>query len=278
MACPGTDTDVLTRISGRTGSKLRLNVTFYKNGIPTEPFAIRRVDIYRTSVQDENLLAQFPMLYPDETGYPSPVTRDIDEDDNILPGQFSLIWDVPEDLPAPEIYFDVWNYIPEEPEGWDSWSAEEKEAFLDDEDNWKRCCNEFWLQPNSTYCDSDLSTIRLGFEALDVKFHKPEIRNLEVGLMPLPLYDYDYNKIAPILPRLCATLTIFTENCEVLEDFQDIPMDIGLRQGSYRTNPFVLKTKIDTSMLLRGTYLYQIEVELPNGETRVSPRFNLTVG
>ena len=100
--------------------------------------------------------------------------------------------------------------------------------------------------------------------------------------MPLPLYDFDFNVIAPIVPHLTATFTMLTENEELLIDSET--MKIGLRQGSFRTNPFVLQFKFDTSQilstgvpLLKGTYKYRVQINLPNGETRVSPDFSLQI-
>jgi hypothetical protein len=259
------------RVSGRLGSQLDLNITFYKNGVPADPFAIRLVQIYKSSVQQENLIAEFPILDPDETGYPSPLTREYDANNNIKPGVFHLIWDVPtQGIPTPDIFFDVWSYIPEEPD-----SASDLDAVLDDETRWQRCCNEFWLLPDGFYCDSGLTNIRFGFEPIDVKFNQPEVRTLEVGLTPLPLYDFEYNKVAPIIPHLRAFITLRTENCELLVDRE--PMRIGLRQGTYRSNPFVLQYTFDSNRVLKGTYQYQVAVCLPNGESRVSKFFSLQV-
>jgi hypothetical protein len=54
-------------------------------------------------------------------------------------------------------------------------------------------------------------------------------------------------------------------------------MDIGLRQGSYRSNPFVAKYLLDTGRFLSGTYDYFITTQLPDGQTLVSPKYTLTI-
>ncbi len=146
---------------------------------------------------------------------------------------------------------------------------------IDDEDLWSTCCEKFWLYSDGFYCDAGLENIRLGFEPMDEKFLQPEVRTLEVGLMPLPLYDYDYNKIAPILPRIEATFSLMTDNCELLISAE--PMRIGLRDGTFRSNPFTLQYTFDTSRVIKGCYKYQVTLNLPNGETRVSPKFNIQV-
>jgi hypothetical protein len=110
---------------------------------------------------------------------------------------------------------------------------------------------------------------------MDIKFHQPEYRTIEVGMMPLPLYDYDYNKIAPIIPMLTGYFSLYTEGCELLIDQE--PMRIGIRQGTYRTNPFTLQYAFDTRRVLKGSYKYQVSVCLPNGESRTSPKFQLQV-
>ena len=94
-------------------------------------------------------------------------------------------------------------------------------------------------------------------------------------MMPLPLYDFDFNLVAPIIPQLRATIKIETQNNEILVN--DAEMDIGIRQGSYRTNPFTLRYLVNTSDFLKGTYTYRVTVTLPNGETRVSPDFSLQI-
>lgn len=277
MACEGTAPGgPLPRISGRLGSSLDLNITFYKDGIPTDPFAIRKVEIFKSAVQPENLVAEFPILLPNDVDYPSPLSREFDTSSMVKPGIFHLLWDVPATgIPTPDIFFDVWSFIPTDPGVGGGTGITDLETILDDEDLLQKCCNEFWLYPSGFFCDDDLINIRLGFEAIDIKLNKPEIRRIEVGIMPLPLYDFDYNKIAPLIPQLKATFTLRTDNCETLIDNE--PMTIGLRQGTFRSNPFTLRYLFDTSRVLKGNYQYQVSLCLPNGETRVSPTFNLQV-
>lgn len=255
---------ILPRISGRIGQPIDLNVIFYRNGIPTDPYAIIKVQIYHTAVQDENLVAEIPILPPTDPNYPSPLVKALSTGGSQdPPGEFHLLWTPPKaDILVPNIFFDQWSYLPDQFDG-------SNEIPLDDSGYWQQCCNEFWLYPEGFNCDTGLETIQLGFEALDVKLWKPEVKTIQVGLMPLPLYDFDYNKIAPLIPQLQATITIETENCEVL--VQDAPMRIGIRQGTFRSNPFVLQYLFNTSGFLKGSYRYRVTVRLPNGETRVSP-------
>jgi hypothetical protein len=96
-----------------------------------------------------------------------------------------------------------------------------------------------------------------------------------VGLMPLPLYDYDHNLVDPLIPLLEPTISISTQRCELLVD--NAPCRIGLRHGSYRSNPFVIQYDLDTSLFLKGTYQYSIKVTLPDGKSRVSQKFILTI-
>lgn len=267
------------RVSGRTGAAIDLNITFYRNGVPTDPWAVRKVSIYRSAVQPENLIAEFPVISPFESNYPAPLTREQDSSGANKPGIFHLIWDVPaEGIAAPDIFFDVWEFFPTEPSVIPSSvgvTGATGGAVIDDESLMQKCCERFWLYPDSFYCDSGLENIRLGFEPMDDKFMQPEIRTLEVGLMPLPLYDYDYNLIAPIIPNLRAFLTLMTDQCEVL--INNEPMKIGIRQGTFRSNPFTLQYLFDTSRVLKGAYKYQITLQLPNGETRTSPKFSVMV-
>lgn len=257
---------IFPRVSGHVGQPIRLNVTFYQGGIPTDPFAIRKVDIYQSSVRPDNLIAEIPFVLPDDPTYPSPAAQ-IVLGSGFAPGEFELIWDVPSDLVIPNNFFDVWNFIPEDPGS---------SADLDDEDLFLTKCNRFWVFPDAWFADDGLETIKIGFEPLDLKFHQPEIRTLEIGLVPLPLYDFNFNLISPIIPHLTGTISIQTENCEILVDEE--PVSIGLRQGSYRSTPFVLQFKLDTTRFLKGTYRYRVTVKLPNGETRVSAFFRISIG
>jgi hypothetical protein len=247
----------VTRLSGVIGSVVTLDVSFYKNGVLTDPWAIRQIDIYKSSTTEQNRELTILVPEPASSDYPYPVVKD-------STGMFHLDLTVPSDF-AQDAYFDMWRFIAEDP-GTD--------ADLTDEDLWLSKCNRFWLYENSWYVDDGLETIRFAFEPLDIKFKQPEKRYIEIGLMPLPLYDYNYNLIIPQIPNFSATIDIYTTNCELLTHQ---PMSIGLRQGTYRSNPFVLKYLLDTSVYIIGTYKYRVTVDLPNGETRVSDDMYLEI-
>jgi hypothetical protein len=253
------------RISARQGLPVALDVTFFRNGIAQEPFAIRRVDIYRSSVKDENLLTQILFADPGTPEYPAPAERRQDPEGNILPGAFRLLFDVPKSY-SQDIYFDVWRFIAD-PVG----SSED----LDDPDLLICQSNRFFVFPDGWFLDDGLENIRIGFEPLDLKFRRPEKRMLEVGLTPLPLFDFNSNLVMPVLAQLQTFIRVETENCELLVDNE--PCVIGLRMGSFRHSPFVVQFVLDTSRFLIGTYRYQISVRLPNGQTRLSEKFTFTV-
>lgn len=256
----------LPRISAHTGGTVDLKVTFYRNGVPVDPYAIRRIDIYEGSEKPENLVAQIPIVDPTDPDYPSPLIRTLQGTGSPEPGVFTLEYTIPSTFNAPSAYLDVWRFVGSDPgTGGD----------LDDETAWLSQCNKFWVFQDGYYLDDGLVVPRFAFEAMDKAFRKPEIRTLEVGLMPLPLYDYDYNRIAPIIPQLRAFISISTENCELLVD--NAVCRLGVRQGSYRTNPFTVQYQLDTSTFLVGTYVYRITLILPNGETRISDDLRLTI-
>ncbi len=250
----------LNRLSARIGSPVDLNVQFLRNGVLEDPFAIRRVDIYVDKVIEENLLAQILVPDPDETGYPLPIVRS-------SVGTFNLDFDIPCDFQGNRSYFDVWRYIGSEECG--------AGTDLDDESLWQFECNKFFAFPDGFFVDDGTIIPRFGFEPLDFKMFKPEVRTIEVGFMPLPLYDFDYNRIMPLIPQFRPFITIETEKCEVIVPRTEGRM--GCRQGTYRANPFVAQFTLDTSAFLKGTYLYQVHIDLPNGETRVSPRMYMTI-
>jgi hypothetical protein len=182
---------------------------------------------------------------------------------------------VPPDFVAPDVYFDLIYYYPYDPMGQ---GTNPTEGALDDaytQQLLSKCCHRFWVYPDQWFCGDSLQTVRFGFEPLDQKFYQPECRPLEVGLMPLPLYDYNKGLVDPLIPFLSATITIETPHREVL--VSKAPMTIGLRQGSYRTNPWVLKYNLDTSSYLKGTYNYRVLIQLPDGTSRASKSFVFTV-
>jgi hypothetical protein len=270
-----------------------------RGGIATSPYAIRKVEIYKTQVIPSNLISTFVVVDPCDPTYPSPVEYirtntepglcgTEGQEGVIVPGEYRLMLDVPPDIPVPDVYFDVWTYLPTNPcllqeeYGSEAVCLEDTSGCIyPDFDNpivtgmLLQACNKFWVYSDDWDVSDSLTSIRLGFEPLDQKFNQPEVRPLEIGIMPLPLYDYNFNLVAPILPYLTATITIETEFREVL--VTDAPMEIGLRQGSYRSNPYVFRYMVHTDRFLKGTYQYSIVVTLPDGSTRCSKKFILTI-
>lgn len=280
------------RISARRGQIVDLSTTFVHGGIVTDPYAIRRIEIYRSQITPHNLVETIDVVDPCDPSYPSPISRvaeatDIgdcgtipDTSELVLPGQYIYEYMVPIDAVVPDIYYDVWYYYPVNPcttvlgtdctDGSDGTCA----SNIDDElysGLLLSSCNRFWVYPDNWFVSDGLQTVRYHFEPLDQKFFTPEARPLEVGIMPLPLYDYNFNLAVPIIPYLSATIRVETKHCELVID--DEPMTIGLRQGSYRSNPYVLQWNLDTSRFLIGTYRYQVKLTLPDGSTRVSGKF-----
>lgn len=291
MACAQL-TGAYPRISARRGSVVDLNVDFRKNGVLTDPYAIRYIEIYKSSAVPHNLVSTVPVVALDDDLYPSPVCRGETEaeegecctapsdDTAIVPGRYHLPYAVPSDFVVPDVYCDVWYYFAENPcgalgtdstdgtEGCDLDSGAYDSMLL-------KCCHRFWIYPEEWFCDDRLQTVRFGFEPLDQKFYTPEVRPLEVGLMPLPLYDYNFNLVNPIIPFLQPVISIETQHNELLVD--RAVCRIGVRQGAYRSNPWVVQYDLDTSDFLIGTYRYFITLMLPDGSTRVSRKFIFSV-
>jgi hypothetical protein len=270
---------------------------FMRGGIATPPYAIRKVDIYKTQILPSNLIASFVVVDPCDPSYPSPIEyirADTEpgpcctdgEIGAIVPGDYRLLLDIPADASVPDTYFDVWSFIPTNPCELEEFAPSctvdtagcVQYPDLDSPEIQGlviQSCGRFWVYSDDWDVQDSLTSIRLGFEPLDQKFNQPEIRPLEIGIMPLPLYDYDFNLVAPILPQLQGTITIETINNELLVD--NFPLTIGLRQGSYRSNPYVFRYTLDTSKFLKGTYSYSIKAILPDGSTRCSKKFVLTI-
>lgn len=283
----------MARISVNCGTPTELDVTFYQNGVPTDPFAIRRVEIYQTSVKSENLIEIIPFTEFCDPLYPSPASQVPDTTIGtcgteitgaVEPGKFTLSYTLPCDIPLPNIFYDVWCYFPTDPRPNPSLCGSEctsepdiTACDLDQyEDQIVCCCHRFWGYPQNAFCSDSIATnIEIGFEPLSQRFRSPERRYLEVGMMPLPLYDYEFNAVSAILPKIVASITIKTSREELLVD--RAPMTIGLRQGSYRSNPYVLKYLVNTTDFIKGTYKYRVEAQIPDGTSRVSGDFILVV-
>lgn len=268
--------NIYKRISGRVGNKLALNMTFLRNGIPTKPYAIRTVKIYQQSIEDTNLLMEVPFVDPDSPDYPHPAIEvespciDPDDPTSDEGGSYKLIVDIPCDFPVPNLFLDAWHFIP------DINCLDEVTAIdLDDESLWQVRCGKFWVYPDGWYADDNLMVPQLGFEPLNVQFRSGEVKWMEVGVMPLPLYDANYCQIMPMIPYLQPSISITTRNCETIVSNEE--MEIGLRQGAYRTNPYVFKYLLDTNKFIMGTYNYQITVKLPDCQTIVSPKYTFTI-
>lgn len=290
MACDQL-TNAFPRISARRGQVVDLNVDFLNNGVLTDPYAIRRVEIYKGSVVPHNLVTTVTVIDKDNVLYPSPLCQDEEATDigdcgtipdtEAIPivGKYHLPFAIPADYEVPDVYFDVWYYFADDPCGDLGTDPTELTGCDIDELTYDslllKCCHRFWVYPDEWFCDDKLQTIRFGFEPLDQRFHTPEVRPLEVGLMPLPLYDYNFNLVNPIIPFLQPTITIETQFCELLVD--NDACRIGIRQGAYRSNPWVIQYDLDTSRFLKGTYRYYLTLTLPNGSTRVSRKFILTI-
>lgn len=272
------------RISARVGQLVDLNVDFLHAGVLADPYAIRYVEIYKTQVLPHNKVAVIPILDPDDVNYPAPVFQEYTMTEegacgteptgpiSMVPGKYHLPFTVPSDFASPDVYFDVWYYYPTNPcesiTGCDLDSSENAAKLL-------KCCHRFWVYPDEWLCSDKLQTIRFGFEPLDQKFFTPEFRPLEVGLMPLPLYDYNFNLVNPMIPFLQPTINVRTQHNGLL--ISDEPCRIGIRQGSYRSNPWVIQYDLDTTRFLKGTYSYNIKLTLPDGTSRVSRQFIFTI-
>ena len=255
-------TEVYNRLSARAGQPVNLNAMVTRNGIPSDPYALRRIDIYFQSVAEENLQAQILFGLPGSTGYPLPAVI-------TSTGEFNVEFIVPTSFQQ-GIYFDVWRFVGDEPEDVSTFD-------FDDEDEWISQCNKLWVFPDGWYLDDGLITPRFAMEPLDNRFSKGTIANLEVSIMPLPLYDYDRSRIGPMIPQISSFITIETDAGEVLSGLEKAPCTIGLRQGTYRSNPYVVQCMLDTSGFLKGTYVYRITLELPNGEVRISEPFRFKI-
>jgi len=258
IGCGG---DYFNRASGRLCKVIRLNVEFYNGGKLSDPYAIREIRIYRKAVDDANLSLVIPIPSFGSDDYPSPVVRE-------KPGVYSLYLEIPGDFVAPSVYVDVWSFISD-------LACLPYPDDIDNPANLQQQCGRFWVYPNDWHLSDKLVVPRLSFEPLDVKFKAGEIRWLEVGVMPLPLYDYDHNLVMPIIPQLCPSIIITTRNNERVAEGN---MEVGLRQGAYRSNPYVFKYLLDTTKMLMGTYDYRIRVLLPDGQMLVSDKFSFTIG
>lgn len=285
MICSSNDlAAAFPRISARRGQVVDLNIDFYQNGVLADPYAIRYVEIYKSSVAPHNLVSTIPVVDLVDDLYPAPVCQESVSSTELAVGKYHLLYSIPDDFVVPDVYMDLWYYFPKNPcellgtDADGTNGTDVTDCDIDDDayaSQLLTCCKRFWVYPNEWFCNDGLQTVRFGFEPLDQRFYYGEHRTLEVGLMPLPLYAYDINLVNPLIPLLEPTITISTQHCEVLVD--NAVCRMGIRQGPYRSNPFVIQYDLDTTLFLRGTYQYSIKITLPDGKSRVSPKYILTI-
>jgi hypothetical protein len=265
--------EAFPRISARTNQTVDLEVDFLNSGVPADPYAIYSVEIYKSQVLPHNIVATIPFVGPCDESYPSPAHKRDEECGGV--GRYTLPFFVPAEFSAPDVYFDVWYYYPENPCGVGTEECDCDLAAPENIHKLLKCCHRFWVYPDGWFCNDGLQTVRFGFEPLDQKFHTPEFRPLEIGLTPLPLYDYNFNLVNPMIPFLQPSITVKTMNHELMVDNE--PCKMGIRQGSFRNNPWVIQYSLDTTRFFKGTYQYQIKLMLPDGSTRVSKTFIFTI-
>jgi len=285
-----------SRLSGSVCNDIDLNVQFLQCGAPKDPYALKSIKIYACTVGQANLVTE--IVLPCATDYDRDLSNEYiygglirrcgntvdpglcgtDYVPVFTPGCFVFTMNLCPDLFKAGVYYDVWEFVgdPCSPCFDETQSTEVTEYC--ESDNLQPVyskCSKFFVSDQCWNMDDGLRKINLGFEPLEARFQQPEVRTLEIGLTPLPLYDYDVKKMASIIPSLDATITFMTSYQEILVDREKLC--IGLRQGSYRSNPYVLQYLLDTNRFLKGTYKYRIDVKLPNGETRSSPYFNVAI-
>lgn len=287
-----------SRLNGSVCSDINLNVQFSQCGINKDPYALKSIKIYYCSVGQANLVTE--IVLPCATDEDRDLSNEFiygglirrcgntvepglcgtDYQPIFTPGCFIFALNLCPDLFKAGVYYDVWEFVgdPCDPCFDETEITNPNPTYHCEIDDLKPVyskCSKFYVSDQCWNMDDGLRKINLGFEPLESRFQQPEIRTLEIGLMPLPLYDYDVKKMAAIIPSLDAVITFMTAYQEIIIDREKVC--IGLRQGSYRSNPYVLQYLLDTNKFLKGTYKYRIDVRLPNGETRSSPYFNVAI-
>jgi len=287
-----------SRLSGSVCNDISLNVQFLNCGTPADPYALKSIKIYKCSVNQANLVTEvvLPCVEAEDReldreyiyggairrcGNQNSDTGECGTDlaPNFTPGCFILDLNLCPDLFEAGVYYDVWEFVGDycDPciDPTDVTNATDITCEVDDLEPVLSKCNQFFVSDQCWNIEDGLRSINLGFEPLSSRFQQPEKRSLEVGLTPLPLYENNVSFMTSIISSLSATITIQTASYEVLVDAEE--MCIGLRTGNYRSNPYLLKYLLDTSRFLKGTYKYRIDIQLPNGETRSSPYYNLAI-
>lgn len=252
---------IYPRIAGRLGNIVDLNMRFLHNGSPSEPYAIRRVDIYRGFIRRDKLVEQITFPDVNDTSYPLPAIQDSTD-----VSQFSLMYDASSDLVPNDVYLDVWHFLGSDPGS----------AGLDDESLWVSKFGSFYLFDDVWLADADLQTIKFGFFPQDKLIRRGEIRTIEVSIYPVPRHNYNHNLIVPLIHNLDPTITVYTTFGELIGGLVDAPCSIGLKQGAGRDCPYVIQCQIDARTLLRGTYKYFIKLAIGN-TIIVSEYFYFTV-
>lgn len=285
-----------SRLNGSVCNDIALNVQFLQCGSPKDPYALKSIKIYKCSVGDANLVTEIAL--PCATDYDRDLSNEFiyggiirrcqnqnqaglcgtESEPSFKPGCFVFTLNLCPDLFESGVYYDVWEFVGDPCQPCIDVTNVTDITGSCDVDSLSPVlskCSQFFVSDQCWNIDDGLRKLNIGFEPLSSRFQQPESRTLEVGITPLPLYDFSAKQINPIIASLDAKITIMTSYNEILVDAED--MCVGLKQGSYRSNPYVLQYLLNTNRFLKGTYKYRIDVNLPNGETRSSPYFNLAI-
>jgi hypothetical protein len=255
------------RVAGRIGNTIDLNVTFYHNGVPQAPAAIRRIDIFKGSIRSNNIVDQIILPPPTSPSYPGPLRQ-------IRPGAFVLPYVIPSTFVPNEVYYDVWNYVGSPPMP-DVPGTDELVVDLDNKAFWVAEYGQFMVFEDDWIEDDGLFTKKLAFNPLDTRIRKGEIKTIEINIIPVPARSFEYNRLAGILPNLRPTISFRTTNNEYLAGMTNIPCTIGIMQGHHK-HPFVIQCPVDSTNILIGTYQYNISV-LVGDQQIISEPFSITV-
>jgi hypothetical protein len=230
-----------SRFNARKGNTVELVREFYHASVLEDPYALIKVEIHK-------------IVYDRET--PTNTLADtIDGVDLVQDstGKWKANFDIPESYESKYIYYDVWHYQ----------TSDTSEITIDDSSTFKVFDDMWFVQDGSTNYKYQMFP--------DIKtFTKGEKRNIELKIVPLPLYNTCSDLDEYILPITDIQVKIETKDQELILDWTNVI-------SKNLANKALINIDTNLSEYRKGVYYYWVKLILPNSDILITQKFAFNI-
>jgi hypothetical protein len=232
---------IFSRFNARKGHTVELKREFYHANVLENPYALIKVEIHKVTYDRDN---------PVNTLIETIDGVDVVSEDV---GKLKVNFDIPEDFESNYVYYDVWYYQ----------VSDTSEITIDDSTTFKVFDDHWFTQDGSTNYKYQMFP--------DIKtFTKGEKRNIELQIVPLPLYNTNEDLNEKILPITGIEVKIETKNNELILDWTNtITQNLANKA----------RINIDTNLaeFRKGVYYYWVKLLLPNSDIIITQKFAFNI-